>query len=242
MDIDQLCGCTNCEYVSVIFRVWIPAWQLEEETRALRVGDELSSWLTFREAAEVSPPAEAVHVVEGTARPLPDWPGATLGRHPLQIDVAGGALYWDAPEPIEGAVAVAGIVCTNNVDAPDGFPETTGVVRRIRMEWHDFVMGANGSWRSERTASRYEEVPATYFPAAEAEDVDPEVEAELARRAREAYDREVSQGRLRRGDRLTVALPAHRPAPPPGTNEARWTGVLIDLDIGGPGNGVIIKP
>jgi len=39
-------------------------------------------------------------------------------------------LYWDTPQPVVGPVEVTGSVSTNNVDAPDGFPDTTGVPGR----------------------------------------------------------------------------------------------------------------
>jgi hypothetical protein len=31
--------------------------------------------------------ADKVRVIRGVAVPLPDWPGAELGRHPVRIDV-----------------------------------------------------------------------------------------------------------------------------------------------------------
>jgi hypothetical protein len=213
----------------------MPTWELEENGRVLHVGDEVTSWLTFEQADETATPEE-IQVIHGSARPLPSWPGAGFPGHPIQINLAGGALYWDAPEPVEGAVDVVGTVCTNKVDAPDGFPVTTGVIRRIRMEWRDIVMGSDKSWASARDGLRYEEVSETYFPPVEIEEPDPEVEADLNRRARQAYDREVSSGRLKRGDPFTVVLPHHKkPDIPPGTTETRWTGVLIDFEASGAG-------
>jgi hypothetical protein len=55
-------------------------------------------------------------------------------------------------------------VSSNDVDAPDGFPATTGVVRRIRMEWREFVQFKSREWRNENGRARYEVVPVTYFP------------------------------------------------------------------------------
>lgn len=223
-----------CEDVGVILTVRIPTWELEESSRLLSVGDEVSSWLTFHQAEAGSALAEDVQGVLGVARRLPSWPGAGPGARPVQIDLAGGALYWEAPEPAEGAVEVVGTVCTNNVDAPDGFPETTGVVRRIRMEWRDLVLGPDGSWHCVADGLRYEEVSQTYLPPIEIEEPDPEIEADLNRRARQAYDREVASGRIQRGDAFTVVLGApHTRRRPPGATETRWTGVLIALEITG---------
>ena len=142
-------------------------------------------------------------------------------------------LYWEAPDPVEGPVEVIGMVGTNNIDAPDGFPETTGVVRRIRMEWRDYLMGSDKSWREVSGGLRYEEVPATYFPPIKIEQLDPVAEADLKRRARQAYDLEVSAGRLKPGDPFTIVLGAPPRPAPPGATKTRWTSVLIDLETSG---------
>lgn len=223
----------GCEDTDVILTVRVATWELEEDGRVLRVGDEFSSWLTFHAADATSASPQDVQVILGSARPLPTWPGEGLDVHPVQIDLADGALYWEAPNPVEGPVQVVGAVCTNNIDAPDGFPETTGVVRRIRMEWRDYVMGPDNSWRDVSGGLRYEEVPATYFPPIEIEKPDPEAEADLKRRARQASEREVSAGRLKPGDPFTAVLGAPPRPTPPGVTETRWTSVLIDLETSG---------
>jgi hypothetical protein len=123
----------------------------------------------FGEADRASLPAERVGSIRGVARLLPSWPGAGAGRYPVQIDVERGALYWDAPEKVEGVVEIAGQVSSNDIDAPDGFPATTGVVRRILMEWREFVEFKSRSWRNEGGRARYEKVPATYFPVGDHE-------------------------------------------------------------------------
>jgi hypothetical protein len=215
--------------------VRLPEWELHESGRILGVGEEHAFWLTFREVEGASTSADAVNLVHGVAVPLPDWPGAELGRHPVRIDIDGGALYRDAPEPIIGRVEVAGTVTTNDVDAPEGFPETACVLRRLRMEWQDFVISPQGRWTSAGEGTRYEEVTSTQLPADEHEPVTPEVEAGSRRRARHAYEREVTAGRLGRGDTFEVGLKVSGTArgAPPGTTEMRWTGVLTDLETVG---------
>ena len=215
----------------MLLTVEVPEWELEESGRVLSVGDQAQFWLTFEEAGR-RPATERVSVIRGVAVPLPTWPGAEFGRHPVRIDVEGGALYWDAPEQVTGPIDVAGTISTNNVDAPEGFPETSGVVRRVRMVWADFVIGPEGVWLSTGEGTRYEEVTSTYFPAREPTAFDPDVEAELSRQAREAYDREMAAGRLSPGESFKVVLkvPASNRKIPPGTSDTRWTGVLIDLD------------
>jgi hypothetical protein len=216
----------------VIVKVLVEEWELEESGRVLSVGDEVSFWLTFQEADGVEVSAEEVQTIQGVARPLPTWAGGKSGRHPVHIDIAGGALYWDAPAPFEGAVEVAGRISSNIVDAPDGFPETRGVVRRLRMVWHEYANGPDGMWTHERGGPRYEEVSSTYLPAIEAAVPDPEVEAEMRRQARQAYDRELAAGRLNPGDSFEVGIKVPHTARkvPSGTTESRWTGALIDLE------------
>ena len=150
-------------------RVRVQAWELEEDGRVLTTGDEISSWLTFREAEPSSASAEPVQVIRGVASGLPNWPGAELGRHPVQIYIDGALLYWDAPEPLEGEIEVSGTVSTNTVDAPEGFPATRFTVRRVQMEWQDLPHWGGGVWGNENGLARYEEVEETYLPAHEAE-------------------------------------------------------------------------
>jgi hypothetical protein len=216
----------------MLLTVEVPPWELEENGRVLSVGDNAELWLTFEEAERRAPATERVNLVRGVAVPLPTWPGGEFGRHPVRIDVDGGALYWDAPERVIGPIAVAGTISTNNVDAPEGFPATSGVLRGVRMVWSDFVISPQGVWLSTGEGTRYEEVRSTYFPVREPVPFDPEVEAELRRLARQAYDREMAAGRLSPGESFGVGLkvPASNRKIPAGTSETRWTGVLIDFD------------
>jgi hypothetical protein len=130
----------------MVLTVHVPEWELEESGRVLSVGDEHRCWLSFEEAPRSARSADKVRVIRGVAVPLRAWPGAELGRYPVRIELDAGVLYWDAPEPVSGALEVAGTVSSNAVDAPDGFPETTGVIRRLRREWHDSVVGHDESW------------------------------------------------------------------------------------------------
>jgi hypothetical protein len=220
----------------MLLTVRVSDWELEESGRILRAGKQERFWLTFEEAGGGRSATELVNMVRGVAVPLHAWPGGEYGRHPIRIDVDGGALYWDAPERIAGPMEAAGTVSVNNVDAPDGFPATLGVLRRLRMMWHDVVIGPQGVWRSTGEATRYEDVTSTYFPVRQPTAFDPEVEAELRRSTREAYHREVAAGRLNPGESFTVGMkvPASRRGIPEGTSETRWTGVLIDFDTTAP--------
>jgi hypothetical protein len=219
--------------------VRVPEWELEDSRRILSVGDQLRAWLTFQEAERWPSPAERINVIEGTALPLSAWPGAERGRHPVQINLDGGALYWDAPHPVAGALEVTGTVSTNNVDAPDGFPDTSGVLRRLRMEWQDFIKSTDRVWHNTGESARYEEVTTTYFPTSDTDVLDPDAESELSREAREAFDRELAAGRLKAGDPFEVTLraPGSSRDDPPGSTRTRWTGILIDLEIAHPTGG-----
>jgi hypothetical protein len=141
----------------MILSAWVPAWCLDEERRVLAIGDRFSSWLTFEETAP--PDADdmpGVQTLAAVARPLPRWDGE-LSPHPVVLDVDGGTLYWDAARPVAGPVAVTGTVSFNNVDAPDGFPETAGVLRRVRMRWTP----THGHARY----TRHEDVERSYLPS-----------------------------------------------------------------------------
>ena len=116
-------------------KVHVPEWVLEEDQRILHQGDELVSWLTFHEVGSTNA-SLPVETVRGVATPLPSWPGARFGRHPTRVDVDGGALYWDAPEPVEGEVELTGTLAHDNTDAPHRFPQTRYVVRGLSKEWH----------------------------------------------------------------------------------------------------------
>lgn len=146
--------------------VWVAEWVLDEDRRTLRVGDTLSEWLTLEEVERLPhAPPECVQSIRGVARALPPWPGTEDGRHPVSVSVAGATLYWDAPRPVDGPVEITGVVSLNNVDAPDDFPATRGVIRRVRMEWRATGTGTDGQRVSlPGAAIHYEEVPVSYLP------------------------------------------------------------------------------
>jgi hypothetical protein len=225
-------GVVGCHDAAVILTVRVPEWELHEDARVLAVGDEVSFWLTFDEAERGALSADLVQVIRGVARPVPRWPGAEFQRHPTRVDLDGAALYWNAPQSVAGAVEIVGTVSSNNVDAPQGFPETRGVVRRVRMEWQELVLVDQvGTWSNETGEARYEEVPVSYLPATEVAPTDPVDQAAAIRRVLE-YRSPVS--RLLRRRSFAVAVPA--PRLPVGTTQTRWTGVLIDMEVtGSPG-------
>jgi hypothetical protein len=215
----------------MLLTVRVSDWELAESGRILSVGDREQFWLTFEDVTPSAPVTEQVNVIRGVAVPLPSWPGAEPGRHPIQIDLAGGALYWAAAKRVSGPIEVAGTISSNDLDAPEGFPETSGVVRRVRMVWDDFVMSADGVWRSAGHGTRFEEVASTYIPVPEPTTFDPEVEAALRRRAREAYVGAKAAGRVRPGESFEGGLKVPRPSRQiaAGTTRTTWTGVLVDL-------------
>ena len=151
----------------MILTVWVVEWYLDEDRRVLHVGDTISSWLTIEDAERLQPrPHERVQTVRGVARALPRWSGARDGRHPVAVDIDGGTLYWEASESVEGTIEVTGTIALNNVDAPDGFPTTGGVVRRVRMEWQEYEFAGDGSRvrPTPGTHPLYEDVLASYLP------------------------------------------------------------------------------
>lgn len=211
----------------MMLKLRIPAWELEEERCVLRVGDVFSTWLTFTASERSGGPAELVQEVRGMARPLSAWPGAGFGAHPIRVDLEGGALYWDAPEPVAGAVRLVGTVSSNNVDAPDGFPRTSGVVRRVRMERQEFVMSPDGCWRRVSGEARYEEVTASYLESPEDWVHDQEVQKTTVRRV---VRRHVPLGQRLRRRSFAFGLDGPPAGTAPGAIETRCTGVLIDME------------
>ena len=59
---------------------------------------------------------------------------------------------------------VIGVVSANNVDAPDGFPLTNGIVSRVRMQWQDYRLGQNHAWHPISGTARCEDVTSSYLP------------------------------------------------------------------------------
>lgn len=61
---------------------------------------------------------------------------------------------------------ITGVVSLNTIDAPDGFPATSGVIRRVRMVWQATGTGTDGQRvsRPPGAASHYEDVPVSYLP------------------------------------------------------------------------------
>ena len=144
--------------------VHIPDWVMESGHAAVEVAGLLSGWLVMKEAERFSAPSEAVQRIQGHATPLADWPGGELGRRPVRVDVGAAALYWDAPSPVTGPVDLEAMVQYNTADAPEGFPETEGVVRRLRMEWKTFVMKDDFVSRAVDGSARYDDVPLSFIP------------------------------------------------------------------------------
>ena len=151
----------------MIVAVWVVDWYLDEDRRVLRAGDTIASWLRFEDAERLQlRPNERLQTIRGVARALPRWPGTEDGRHPVAIDIDGGTLYWDAPERLEGTIEVTGTISLNNIDAPDGFPTTHGVVRRVRMAWQEFEFAKGGGRLGPKPGTHllYEDVLASYLP------------------------------------------------------------------------------
>lgn len=122
----------------------------------LVVGQRFSAWLTFEEVAGNRGGDPEAQVLHALARPLPRWQGQT-SPHPVALEVDGGTLYWDSPRDVTGPVQLTGTIAFNNVDAPDGLPLTTGVLRRIRMEWRP-THGTIGR-------AQYDDVDRSYLPS-----------------------------------------------------------------------------
>ena len=116
--------------------VVVPGWEIECCLEPPSVGDLVEWPLQFveRENPEGAPDPTLV-ALQAVATPLPDWEGATEERWPVRLDLPGGSFYWDAPKEVEaGPVELRGyLLLVRHGDAPDDFPETTGIVRRVQV-------------------------------------------------------------------------------------------------------------
>lgn len=149
---------------NVILVVHVPEWVMDEDRRVVAVGDSFRSWLTMDEEERHFVPSESVSRIQGQARLLPDWAGAEYQRFPVRVDLGAAALYWDAPAPVEGPIDIRGVCRHNNIDAPNGFPETIGVVRRVRMEWRTFEGNGKGDFEVTNKPALYENVRVSSLP------------------------------------------------------------------------------
>ncbi len=66
--------------------------------------------------------------------------------------------------PVEGLVDIRGVIRNNNADAPNGFPETPGVVRPLRMEWRTFNDDGQRESEVRNEPAHYEDVKISYLP------------------------------------------------------------------------------
>ncbi|NPC97440.1 hypothetical protein [Nocardioides sp. zg-DK7169] len=146
--------------------VHVPAWRLEEDGAVIVVGDQFGAWLEFRESSRGDQAPDQHHRLTGLARAIPPWAGAEGGRHPTIIDADGASIYWDAPQSVTGPVDLLGVVSANNVDVPDGFPTTEGLVTRVRMEWQECRPGDDTAWYPVPGTARYEDLQSSYLPHA----------------------------------------------------------------------------
>jgi len=170
----------------MVLSVWVAEWILDQDRRTLSVGETLAEWLTFTEVEGLPhvPPGQ-LQTIRGVARALPRWPGTEDGRHPVSISVDGATLYWDAPRPVDGPMEITGVVFLNNTDAPDGFPVTRGVIRRVRMEWQATGTETNGQRVPPPPGAsiHYEDVPVSYLPGYDDEPGFPHAPAAISAQA-----------------------------------------------------------
>jgi hypothetical protein len=217
---------TACQTRPVLLKVHISDWELEEDGWVLKLGDEVSFWMFLAEADSTST-GEELQELHGQARPLA-WEHVAHGRHPVRLDVGPAALYWEAPEPITGDVRIIGAIRHDATEAPPGFPDTRGIVRRIRMEWTSYTKATTGEWRPGASdLTQYVDVATSYFPP----DPDSAPSVSLPEATRAAARRIAAALRPSRYTELVVLDDSDDDKTAPGTTRMEWTGVLLDLEI-----------
>jgi hypothetical protein len=150
-----------------MLKVFVHSWDLEDHGEVLRVGQRVAWRLVFLEASD-GPLREHVQEVRGTASRLAGWEGTPL---PSDTDAcnlspsSGGSLYWSKPSSnaVDVEVVVVGTIRRDGPqDAPDDFPLTSGVIRRVRMETRTFVVESRRVEYGDEPPS-YEDVDETYY-------------------------------------------------------------------------------
>lgn len=116
-----------------LLTVHVSGWEVECCLEPPEVGATVDWTLSFTDGTDAVD-AEQLVTLAATATPLDDWEGATLGRSPVRLDVGHAALHWEASAPVSGACTLVGSVyLAHHGEAPEDFPETRGVVRRLRL-------------------------------------------------------------------------------------------------------------
>jgi hypothetical protein len=151
-----------------MLKVFVHAWDLEDDGEVLRVGQRVAWRLVFVETSDGSLP-EHVQEVWGRLSRLTSWEGTPLpsDTRACRMSLAsGGSLYWSTPSAaaVDIDVAVVGTIHRDGpTDAPADFPPTSAVIRRIRMESRTFVLqGVNVKYTDDPPS--YEDVDESYFP------------------------------------------------------------------------------
>jgi hypothetical protein len=214
----------------MILKVHIAAFELEENSWLLKRGDTVQFWMFFEEAGyDTTLPVERLQEVSGQAHPVA-WDGQHAGPYPARLDVGPAALYWGSPGSAIGEVRLVGAIHRDNTDAPPGFPSTIAIVRRIRMEWREYVVSGPRRWRIGDNQARYEDVDTSYLPVDELDAADlarhREAKQELPARRRRTP-------RHREGTEFLTMPGGSAPAPALGTRKWKWTGVLLDVEATG---------
>jgi hypothetical protein len=210
-----------------MLKVHISGWELEEDRWVVRLGDEVSFWMFFMEADPSSASHEELQEIYGEARPVA-WEHAEAGRSPVRLDVGPAMLCWEAPRPVSGEVRLVGTICRDATDAPPGFPETRGIVRRIRMEYTPYKKSGTGErLPNADDQKQYVDVAKSFFPAGpdSASSMSSlEVARALVRRAAAAL-------RPARYSEVVLLNESEDDDAAPGTASIEWTGLLLDVEV-----------
>jgi hypothetical protein len=127
--------------------VLLESWQIECCGTPPGVSDQVSWTLVLAPAGGAAQDERAEVGFELVARPWPLGPGATSGLRfdpgdewPTRLDAGGLHVFWRAPAPQRGQVAVTGRLLADHHGAvPDRFPPTVGTVTRVRVRTRAYV-------------------------------------------------------------------------------------------------------
>lgn len=128
----------------MLLPVFVESWQIECCMEPFTIGDQVQWSLLFVERGRFEPETGPEGQIElnGYAEPI-SWEATEQGRTSIQLSTGSANLYWSAPSPVDGTVTVRGSVYEDHHgDVPDDFPDTSGIIRRLRVQTRPFEQDA----------------------------------------------------------------------------------------------------
>ena len=122
----------------MLLPVSVESWQIECCWEPFRIGEHVHWRLMFVEQGRFAPEPEQQVELTAHAEPF-SWADGKYGRADIRLSMGVAVLYWSAPEFAAGAVTLLGSVWEDHhAGVPEDFPVTAAVIRRLRVESHEY--------------------------------------------------------------------------------------------------------